>query len=134
MLSMHSYFGPCHIFNVIFTAILSILLILSVLSIFVFNSRAKIRISALINRFLLVSSLIDSSKSSCTQLVKVSKKRKMPSVESASMLFSSRYYSSSLLISSRMNVVSTLLSASVCLKPKRFVVDAIEILGVSVLN
>ena len=80
MLSMHSYFDPCHIFNIIFKAILSILLILSVLSTFVFNSRAKIRISALTNRFLSVSSPIDSSKSSCTQLVKVSKKRKMPSV------------------------------------------------------
>ena len=132
--SADSYFCFCHIFNVALTAILSILLILSAVSTFVFSSKAKIFFSALTNRFSSVSSPINSSKSSCTRLVKVSKKSKTPSVESVSVHFSRRYSSSFLLISSKISVVSTLLSASICSKPKRFQLDAIEKLTVIVLN
>ena len=48
------------------------------------------------------------------------RKSKTPSVESVSTLCSSRYYSSSFLISSQISVLSILLSASVCVKQKRF--------------
>ena len=63
--------------------------------------------------------------------VELSMKSKTPSVELVSVLFSSRYYPSSLLISSKMSVALTLLSTSICSKPKRFVVDAIKISSVS---
>ena len=78
---MGCYFGPCHILSVVLIAILSILLILSVVSTFVFKSRAKMRVSALTKRFSSVSSPTNLSKSSCRLLVKFSKKSKTPSVE-----------------------------------------------------
>ena len=116
----YGYFCPCHIFNIVSKAILSILLILSAVSTLVLNNKAKICVRALTNRFLSVSSLINSSKSSCTLLLNASSKSKTPSVESVLILFSSRYYSISLLISSKISVASTLLWTSVCSKPKRF--------------
>ena len=102
--------------------------------IFVFSSRTKIRVRTLINRFLTLSSPINLSKSSCTRLVQLSKQSKTPPVESVSILFSSRYPPSSLLISSKMSVALTLLSGSICSKPKRFVRDAIRVLTVSYWN
>lgn len=72
----HNQFGPCYIFNVVSTAILRILLILSALSTLVFSSKVKIRASDLRKRFLSVSSPIISLKFSCTRLVKFSKKFK----------------------------------------------------------
>ena len=77
-----SYFGPCHIFSVVLTAILSILFILSAVSTFIFKSSAIMHISALTKCFLLVTSPINLSESSCRRLVKFSRKSKM-SVESA---------------------------------------------------
>ena len=53
-------------------------------------------------------------------------KSKTPSFESVLILFSNGYSSSSLLISSQMRVGSTPLWASICLKPKRFVIDAVK--------
>ena len=96
----------CHISRVVSTAVLSIFLILSAVSTFVFSNRANICVNALMNRFLSVSSPINSSNSSCIQLDNPSKKSKTPSVESASWLFSNKYFSSSLLISSKMSEVS----------------------------
>lgn len=128
------YFCPCHFFRVFWTAILLILLILSAVLAFVFKSSVNIRTSALIKCSLLLSSPINSSKSSCRQLVKFSKTSNMLSVESASICFSSSYSSSSLLISSQVNVASLLLSASISSKANTLLVDTIEKLTVSGLN
>ena len=125
-MSTHSYFCSRHVFNVVSTAILSISLILSAMSTFVFNSRAKIHVSALTNRFLSLPSPINSPKSSCTQLVKASKKSKTPSVESVLILCSSRCSSSSLLISLKISVVSAPLSASICSRPKRIALTPLK--------
>ena len=120
-----SYFCFRHIFNVVSTAILSILLILSAVSAFVLSSSANIHVRALIKRVLLVYLPINLSKSSCTRFVDDLRKSKTPSVKSVSILFSSKYSSSSLLISSKISVVPTSLSTSICLKPKRFLVNTI---------
>ena len=103
----YSYFCPCHIFNVVSMAIWSVLLILSAVSTLVISNKAKICFRALINHFLSVSSPINSSKSPCTRLLNVSRKSKTPSVESVLILLSSRYSSSSLLISLKISVAST---------------------------
>ena len=114
-----SYFCPCHIFKVVSTADSSILLIFFSFSNFVFSSRVKIPLRALTKRFFSASCPIISSKSSCKRFVKDSRKSKTPSIESPQIPFSSRYSSSSLLISSKMNVMSTPLSSSICSKSKR---------------
>ena len=119
-------FGPYHIFNVVSTAIVSILLILSTVSTFVLSSRAKVRINTLIKRFLSVSSPIISSKLSWTLLVNDSRKSKTPSVESVSILFSRRYFLNSLLISSKINVALTFVSTSISTNWKRSSFDAIK--------
>ena len=125
--STWSYFGPCHIFSVVWTAILSILLILSFVSTFVFKSSAKMRVSALTKSFLLLSSPINSSKSSCRRLVKFSRKSKTPSVESVS-IYPVRYCPISLRISSKISVASTVVfSTSICSKLKRLSLDVIKI-------
>ena len=85
--SSYGYLCPCHIFNVVSTAILSILLILSTVSALVLSNKVKIHVRALINRFLSVSLPINSSKSSCTRLLNISRKSKTLSIESVSILF-----------------------------------------------
>ena len=62
---MSTYFGPCHIFSVLSTAILSILLILSAVLTFVFKRSAKIWVSALTKHFLLLYSPIRRNFQSC---------------------------------------------------------------------
>ena len=85
-------------------------MILSAVSTFALSSSTNICVRALIKHFLFVSSPINLSKSSCTWFVNYSRKSKTLSVESVLILFSSKYSSSSLLISSKINVVSTSLS------------------------
>ena len=121
-----SWFCSCHIFKVVSTAVLSILLILSDVSTFVFSIWAKIRINALINCFLSVSSWIISSNSSWIQLDNPFKKSKNSSVEPVSLLFPSSYSSSSLSISSKMSEVLKIVLLFICSRTKRFVLDAIK--------
>ena len=109
-----------HSLITVLVVILSILFILSGVSTFVFRRSANIRVSALRKRSLQLSATSILSKSYWILLVNVFRKPKTSSVESVWTLCSSRYSSSSFLISPKINVLLTLLSASFCVKPKRF--------------
>ena len=81
-----SRLASCHSFKVVSIAILSVFLILSTMSTFVFNNNVNISVKALIKCFLSLEIPISSSKSSCTYSAILVSMPNIPSVESLSPL------------------------------------------------
>ena len=108
-------------------AIFKILLIFSAVTTFVLISRANILDSAWRKCFLLLSPLINSTNSSCTESEIDDKRSKIPSVESWSPLSVARYASSSLVISSKISALLVSAPACDCWKSKRFSLDPSEL-------
>ena len=109
--------------------IFEILLDFSAVLTFVLRSKANILDSSRKKRFLLLSPLINSSNSPCTESEVDDKRSKMPSVESSLSLSLLNYASSFLVTSSKISAL--LVSTPACdgSKSKRFSVDLSKLLS-----
>ena len=83
--SSYYCFGSCHISNIVSIAILTIFLILSTVSTFVFKKNVNIFASALTKVFLLLEIPISSAKSSCRDSAISLNVSKIPPVASLSL-------------------------------------------------